>query len=163
MSEQEILKMNTLVGTFPMGLGYTLKLVYVISLDIFIIYILIFVFFFSFPFPSWSKCILCFMLRTFEVYPLPDHTVAFNFIRSKQYHWARCYHRFPRICAAHCFRGLWNHFAGLCARHVAFSRKSGLWNARSAYPRWAAQALILNAILVHGQWDWVRRASEGHG
>ena len=60
--------------------------------------------FFSFPFPS--KCILCFMLRTFEVYPLPDHTVAFNFIRSKQYHWARCYHRFPRICAAHCFRGL---------------------------------------------------------
>ena len=110
-------------------------------------------------FPIGLRCIL----NTFEFYPLPDHTVAFNFIRSKQYHWARCYHRFPRICAAHCFRGLWNHFAGLCARHVAFSRKSGLWNARSGYPRWTAPPLILNAIPVHGQWEAMRRWSEGHG
>ena len=54
--------------------------------------------------------------------------------------------------------------AGLCARPCSLVQgKMALWNARSAYPRWAAQALILNAILVHGQWDWVRRASEGHG
>ena len=89
MPQQEILKMNTLVGTFPMGLRYTLKLVYVIYLDIFIIYVLIFVCFFPFLFQAnvffvsccaHSRFILCLIIRWPSTLSVPNNTIGLGAI-----------------------------------------------------------------------------------
>ena len=91
MPEQEILKMNTLVGTFPMGLRYTLKFVYVISLDVFTIYVLIFVCFFPFLFQveanvffvsccAHSRFILCLIIRWPSTLSVPNNTIGLGAI-----------------------------------------------------------------------------------
>ena len=91
MPEQEVTKMNTLVGTFPMGLRYTLKLVYVISLDIFIIYILIFVCFFHFLFQveanvffvsccAHLRFILCLIISWPSTLSVPNNTIGLGAI-----------------------------------------------------------------------------------
>ena len=89
MPEQEVPKMNTLVDTFLMGLRYTLKLVYVIYLDIFIIYVLIFVCFFPFLFQAnvffvsccaHSRFILCLIIRWPSTLSVPNNTIGLGAI-----------------------------------------------------------------------------------
>ena len=83
--------------------------------------------------------------------------LTFNFVRFHRTtsRWSKSL--FSGICAAaaHCLEGVMKQSR---APLSPVSRKNGLWNARSAYPRWAAPPLILNAILVHGQWD---RSAQG--